>query len=394
MVKSLLIKNCGQLLTMRGNGLGIIKNGFVYCEDGKVVKVGKGRAPKADRTIDAEGKVVMPGLIDCHTHAVFAGSRANEFKLRADGKSYLDILKAGGGIHSTVNATRKASKAHLLTNTLKHLKDMRSYGITTVEIKSGYGLDLETEVKILEVARVAGKKQSINVLTTFLGAHTCPKGQKPRQYLKFVMNEVLPKVEADFVDIFCEKGAFTLRQSRKFLKKAKELGFKLKIHGEQINRLGACNMAAKLGAVSCDHCDRLSRGDIKKLAQTGTVAVLLPIVPLYTGEDKYADGRALIDAGVRVAISTDFNPGSAPSKNIFLAMSLACLEMGLTVEEALRGVTVNAALALDLSDRGVFAKGKRADIVIMDTTDYREIPCFVGENLVKKVFTGGEMHPK
>jgi len=241
----------------------------------------------------------------------------------------------------------------------------------------------------LEVAKEAGKKQPVSVMTTFLGAHTSPRGESSRKYLKFVMNEVLPNVEADFVDVFCEKGAFTLRQSRKFLKKAKAMGFKLKIHAEQINRLGGAKMAAKLGAVSCDHCDRLSKGDIKKLAQTDTVAVLLPIVPLYTREDVYADGRALIDAGIKVAISTDFNPGSAPSKNIYLAISLACLEMGLTVEESLRGVTVNAAKALALNDRGVLAKGKRADIVLMSTEDYQEIPYFVGENLVKKVFVGG-----
>lgn len=377
---------------MKGIGLGLIKGGYVYCEDDKIVKVGKGRLPKADKVIDADGKVVMPGLIDCHTHLIFAGSRANEFKMKLDGKSYLEILQSGGGIHSTVKATRQASKNELLTKALGDLKDMLHYGITTVEIKSGYGLDLETEMKILDVAAEAGKKQPIKVVKTFLGAHTCPRYAKPKDYLKFVLKEVLPEISADFVDIFCEKGAFSARQSRKYLKKAKEMGFKIKIHAEQLHRLGAAKMAAKLGAVSCDHLDHLSKRDMKFLARHDTVAVLLPIVPLYTRENVYADGRALVDNGVKVAVATDFNPGSAPTKNIFLAMTLACLKMGLSVEEVLRAVTLNAAAALNLqSEVGSIVPGKRADIVIFKVADYKEIPYRFGENSVDKVIIGGKL---
>lgn len=382
--------------------LGVIQNGFVACEDDKIVAVGPMRKLKrsqisADtKIIDAEGKVVMPGLIDCHTHLIFAGSRAHEFKQKLEGKSYLQILKEGGGILSTVKATRKASKSELLKNSFKHLKDFLNYGVTTVEIKSGYGLDMENELKILDVALEARKKQPVRIVTTFLGAHAiAPEyNGKARKYLKYMMQDVLPRAKgrADFVDIFCEKGAFSLRQSKKYLKYAKAVGFKLKIHGEQLHRLGACKMAAKLGAVSCDHCDHISKGDAKVLAKFGTVAVLLPIVPLYLRESDYADGREIIDLGCAVAVSTDFNPGSSPSKNIFLAMNLACLVMGLTPEEVLSAVTINAAAALDLSSEvGSLEKGKKADIVVMDTKDYQEILYWVGENLVEMVVVGGKV---
>ena len=409
MTYTLLIKNCGQILTMKGmaprkgramSDLGIIEKGFVACEGDTIAEVGKmknlkrSKINKKTKIIDAKGKVVMPGLIDCHTHLVFAGSRAHEFKLKMEGKSYLDILAAGGGILSTVKATREASKKKLVDLGLKRLDEMLAYGITTVEAKSGYGLDMENEIKILDVCQELSAKHKVNVVPTFLGAHTVPpeyKG-KSNKYLRFLMDEVLPaaKEKAEFVDIFCEKGAFTLRQSKKYLRYAKTLGFKIKIHAEQINNLGGCKLATKLEAVSCDHCDHIKMGGIKRLAKSNTVGVLLPIVPLYTREKVYADGRKMIDAGCAIAVSTDFNPGSAPSKNIFLAMSLACLKMNMTPEEVLTAATINAACALDLQKTvGSLKKGKRADIVIMDTEDYQEIPYWLGENLVEKVIIGG-----
>jgi len=409
MTYTLLIKNCGQILTMKGmaprkgramSDLGIIEKGFVACEGDTIAEVGKmknlkrSKINKKTKIIDAKGKVVMPGLIDCHTHLVFAGSRAHEFKLKMEGKSYLDILAAGGGILSTVKATREASKKKLVDLGLKRLDEMLAYGITTVEAKSGYGLDMENEIKILDVCQELSAKHKVNVVPTFLGAHTVPpeyKG-KSNKYLRFLMDEVLPaaKEKAEFVDIFCEKGAFTLRQSKKYLRYAKTLGFKIKIHAEQINNLGGCKLATKLEAVSCDHCDHIKMGGIKRLAKSNTVGVLLPIVPLYTREKVYADGRKMIDAGCAIAVSTDFNPGSAPSKNIFLAMSLACLKMNMTPEEVLTAATINAACALDLQKTvGSLKKGKRADIVIMDTEDYQEIPYWLGENLVNKVIIGG-----
>ena len=403
---SLLIKNCGQLLTMKGRSsvdLGLIEDAFLACEGNKIKAVGrmedlgkfKSLVTKKTKVIDAQGNVVMPGLIDCHTHLVFAGNRANEFKMKLEGKSYLDILEAGGGILSTVRATRKASKAQLLKNAGGHLSEMLKMGITTIEAKSGYGLDMDTEIKILEVLRELKKLQPVKIVSTFLGAHTVPAEFKDRadEYLEVLMKKVLPAVKklATFVDIFCEKKAFSLEQSRKYLSYAKKLGFKIKIHGEQINNLGACVMAAKLGAVSVDHADRLSKRDIQELAKSSAVVVLLPLVPLFLREDVFADGRALIDGGCKVAVSTDFNPGSAPCKNLFLAMTLACLKMGLKTEEALRAVTINAAAALDLSKQvGSLEKGKIADILITKVKNYQEIPYWMGENPVARVILEGK----
>lgn len=409
MAYSLLIKNCGQILTMKGSApksgkamsnLGIVLNGFVACQGDRIVEVGVMKQLKQDqvsgktRVIDVGGKVVMPGLIDCHTHLVFAGSRENEFKMKLEGKSYLEILKAGGGILRTVKETRKASKAELVKRGFKHLEDMLKYGITTVEVKSGYGLDLKTEMKILDVVRELSKKSRQEVVPTFLGAHTVPSEYKGRdeEYLDFLIDKVLPKVKskAEFVDVFCEKGAFNLKQSKKYLEAAKGMGFELKIHSEQINRLGGAKMAAELGAVSCDHLDRVSGRDIRSLAKSGIVGVLLPIVPLYLREEKYADAREMIDAGLSVAVSTDFNPGSSPTKNIYLAMSLACLKMGMRIEEVLTAVTINAACALKRGHEiGSLEKGKRADIVVMDVSDYKEIPYWVGDSKVEKVIVRG-----
>lgn len=410
---SLLIKNCGQILTMKGkapkrgkemSNLGVLKNAFIACDGERIVKVGvmknlgkfAGQIFGKTKIIDACGKLVMPGLIDCHTHPVFAGNRADEFEQKSSGKSYLEILARGGGILNTVRSTRKAGKEKLLEKTLKELKDFLKFGVTTVEVKSGYGLDLKNELKILEVVREAAKKQPIRLVSTFLGAHAVPSefNDEPRSYLKFLMEKVLPKIHgmAEFVDIFCEKKAFGLWQAKKYLKFAARAGFKLKIHGEQINRLGACKMAAKLGAVSCDHCDNLSDRDIKKLARYNTVAVLLPLVRLFLQEEGCADGRKMIDAGIPVAVATDFNPGSAPSKNIFLAMLLACLEMKLTVPEVLTAVTINAACALDRGQEiGSLEAGKMADMIILNVENYDEIPYWFDGNLVVKVIIGGKV---
>lgn len=411
---SLLIKNCGQLLTMKGGvkrgrrmlDIGLIEDAFLACEGGKIIEVGRMKdlgKVSAKKIVDAKGCVVMPGLIDCHTHLVFAGNRANEFKMKLEGESYLDILARGGGILSTVKATRKASRAELLKNTLVHLKEMLKLGITTVEAKSGYGLDMETEIKILEVLRLAQKKQPVKIVSTFLGAHTVPVEYKDRaqDYLDFLIKKVLPKAKnlADFVDIFCEKKAFDLRQSENYLKAAVDMGFKLKIHGEQINNLGSCLMAARLGAVSVDHGDRLSKKDLKELVKIVSkskdalpIVVLLPLVPLFLREEKFADGRALIDSGISVAVSTDFNPGSCPCKNLFLAMTVACLKMGLKIEEVLNAVTINAAAALSLAGEiGSLEKGKIANVVITKVKDYREIPYWMGENIAEKVILGGRM---
>ncbi|PJJ59882.1 imidazolonepropionase [Hymenobacter chitinivorans] len=410
---TLLIRNCGQLLTLSGGPTHrpltgpdlaswlILENAFVACENERIVALGlmaeldESQITPATQIVDAQGKVVMPGLVECHTHLVFAGNRAHEFQRKLQGESYLDILASGGGILSTVRATRAASEAELLDNALRHLRDFRRYGVTTVEAKSGYGLDRETELRLVRVARQAGRQQPVRVVPTFLGAHVVPPEYKgrPADYLDFLAAEVLPALrgEAEFVDIFCEQGAFSVEDSRRYLQQARELGFGLKIHAEQLHDLGGSAMAAELGAVSVDHCDYLNAEDAATIAAGGqTVVVLLPLVPLFLRQETYAPGRQLIEQGLPVAISTDFNPGSCPSKNLWLALSVACLKMGLTPLEAIAGVTLNAAWALNrATEIGSIAVGKRADILVLDVPDYQQIPYWLGENPVREVIIGG-----
>ncbi|AIZ64269.1 hypothetical protein PK28_12295 [Hymenobacter sp. DG25B] len=417
---SLLIQNCRQLLTMAsetGTNLQplsreeltdwvLIPDAYIGCEGDTIVALGPmaeldlGQITPATTVIDAAGCVVMPGLVECHTHLVFAGNRAHEFQRKLRGESYLDILASGGGILSTVRATRAASEEELLTQALHHLEGFRRYGVTTIEAKSGYGLDKETELRLVRVAREAGRQQPAQVVCTFLGAHVVPpefKGQ-PKAYLDYLVAEVLPELrgEAEFVDIFCEEGAFSLADAEVYLAQARQLGFQLKIHAEQLHNLGGCAMAAALGATSVDHCDYLSGEDAAQVAANGrTVAVLLPLVPLFLRQQQYAPGRELIRQGVPVAISTDFNPGSCPSKNLWLALSVACLNMGLTPREALAGVTLNAAWAINRQESiGSLEPGKRADILVLDVADYEEIPYWLGENPVHSVIIGGVLQPR
>ncbi|WP_167856789.1 imidazolonepropionase [Hymenobacter aquaticus] len=413
---SLLIRNCGQLLTLSGGPTDrplagphlsdwlILENAFVACEGPIIVALGpmaeldEAQVTAETQVLDAGGQVVLPGLVECHTHLVFAGNRAHEFQRKLQGESYLDILASGGGILSTVRATRAAPEEELLANALRHLRDFRRYGITTLEAKSGYGLDKETELRLVRVAREAGRRQPVRVVPTFLGAHVVPPEYKgrPADYLAFLAAEVLPALAgaAEFVDIFCEEGAFSVADSRRYLQQARELGFKLKIHAEQLHDLGGCAMAAELGAVSVDHCDYLSAPDAARVAASGqTVAVLLPLVPLFLRQDKYAPGRQLIAQGVPVALSTDFNPGSCPSKNLWLALSMACLKMGFTPKEAIAAVTLNAAWALRLAPEiGSIEVGKRADMLVLNVPDYQEIPYWLGENPVREVIIGGQVH--
>ncbi len=408
---SLLIKNCTQLLTFRGqppkrgagqSDLGLIEDGFVAIEKGRIAAVGtmkdldRKNVRKKTKVIDAKGRVVMPGLIDCHTHLIFAGDRAQEFQMRLAGKSYLDILAQGGGILSTVRATRQASEEHLTKAAIEHLIQMRNRGVTTVEIKSGYGLDLATELKMLRVMANLQKKQPTRIIRTFLGAHAIPPEYDGRgeDYLNFLMKKVLPKIkkQAEFVDIFCEDKTFTLEQTKRYLEAVKKMGFHLKIHSDQITRNGGSLLAHELGAVSFDHADQLEEEDLKKLSGTSSVAVLLPTAALFLKQKKIANGRAMIDANIPVAVASNFNPGSAPSSNLFLAMSLSCLTMELTIEEALTAVTSNAAAALGLQDLiGSLEVGKQADVVLLDSEDYRKIPYLMGEVPVQAVIIRGKV---
>ncbi|RPD44867.1 imidazolonepropionase [Hymenobacter sediminis] len=415
---SLLVRHCGQLLSLAGGPTSqplagaamrqwqVITDGYVACEQGRIVAVGpmaeldEGQVTPETQIVEAQGRVVMPGLVECHTHLVFGGNRAAEFQRKLQGESYLDILASGGGILSTVRATRAASDAQLLDNALHHLAGFRRYGITTLEAKTGYGLDAETELRLLQAARLAGAQQPVRVISTFLGAHVPgPEyGGRPAEYLEMLAAEVLPRLnpeEVPFVDIFCEQGAFSVAESRRYLAQAQTLGFGLKIHAEQLHDLGGCEMAAELGAISVDHCDYLTpaaAARIAALTSGRTVAVLLPLVPLFLRQEQYAPGRAFIDVGLPVAISTDFNPGSCPSKNLWLALSVACLKMGLTPYEALAAVTLNAAWAIGQQHEcGSLEPGKRADILVLDVPTAEEIPYWLGENPVRTVIIGGEV---
>ncbi|WP_044001554.1 imidazolonepropionase [Hymenobacter swuensis] len=418
MAYSLLIRNCGQLLTLAGSSTArpltgsaltdwrSISGGYVACENDRIVAVGpmaeldETQVTAATMVLDAAGRVVLPGLVECHTHLVFGGNRAHEFQRKLKGEAYLDILASGGGILSTVQATRTASQEQLLANALHHLAGFQRYGITTLEAKSGYGLDAETELRLVEVAREAGRRQPVRVVPAFLGAHVPgPEYRgRPAEYLAMLVRDVLPYLnpqEVPFVDIFCEEGAFSVADSRQYLAQAQELGFGLKIHAEQLHDLGGCEMAAQLGAISIDHADYLAPAAAARIArqsQGRTVAVLLPLVPLFLRQDRYAPGRAFIEAGLPVALSTDFNPGSCPSKNLWLAVSVACLKMGLTPREAIAAVTINAAWAIGQQQEcGSLEPGKRADILVLDVPALEEIPYWLGENPVQQVIIGGKL---
>lgn len=376
--------------------------GFVACHGERIAAVGpmaeldRARIGPATEVIDCTGRVVMPGLVECHTHLVFGQNRAHEFERKLRGESYLDILASGGGILRTVRATRAASDAELLTAALRHLADFRRYGITTLEAKTGYGLALATELRLLRVAHQAAERQPVRLVHTLLAAHVVApeyRAAGPDAYLNFLLREVLPEARglAEFVDIFCEEGAFPLEASRRYLTAARAAGFKLKIHAEQLHDLGGAAMAAELGATSADHIDYVSAPDARRIAAVRrTVGVLLPLVPLFLRQERYADGRMLVDAGVPVAVSTDFNPGSCPSKNLWLALSVACLKCGLRPLEAIAAVTLNAAWAIDrAADCGSLEPGKRADVLVLNVPSYAEIPYWLGENPVERVVIGG-----
>lgn len=418
MAYTLLIRNCGQLLTLAGTDPDkplagatqqhwrVVTNGFVACVQEQIVALGamseldETQVTAETQVLDAGGRVVMPGLVECHTHLVFGGNRAGEFQRKLQGETYLDILASGGGILSTVRATRAASEAELLANALHHLAGFRRYGITTLEAKSGYGLDAATELRLLRVAQAAGQRQPVRVVPTFLGAHVPgPEYRgRPAEYLRMLMQDVLLQLnpqQVPFVDIFCEEGAFSVADSRHYLAQARALGFGLKIHAEQMHDLGGCEMAAQLGAISIDHADYLTPAAAARIAsqsQGRTVAVLLPLVPLFLRQERYAPGRAFIEAGLPVAISTDFNPGSCPSKNLWLALQVACLKMGLTPREALAAVTINAAWAIGQQQEcGSLEPGKRADVLVLDVPTAEEIPYWLGENPVQQVVIGGQL---
>jgi len=406
----LLIRNIGQLLTMDDH-VGVVKgnkmsrltahlNQAIAIDNGKVSWIGPNQDSyqlEAEQIIDAEGKLVTPGLVDPHTHLVFGGSREHEMALKIQGVPYLEILKNGGGILSTVHATKNTSEEDLFEKANFHLNRMLSYGVTTVEAKSGYGLDQETELKQLRVVDKLKKTHVVDLVSTFLGAHALPLEYKNRSDVFLdEMLKMLPIVKkeglAEFVDIFCETGVFTVEQSRRYLAAAKELGFGLKIHADEIDPLGGTELAAELGAVSGDHLVGASDKGILALAESQTVAVLLPGTTFYLGKDQYARAREMIEQGVAVALSTDFNPGSSPTENIQLIMNIAALKLKMSPEEIWHAVTVNAAYAIHRGESaGKIQVGKDADIVLWNAPNYQYVPYHYGVNHVKTVLKKGKV---
>jgi imidazolonepropionase len=402
-------------------GLARIVGGAVAAKEGRIVWVGPAdrmaeevRLSTGGELFDAQGRVVMPGLVDCHTHLGFAGDRADEFQLRVTGALYHDIALSGGGIMSTVHATRNASSDTLRASVRRRLDRFLDHGVTTVEAKSGYGLSLDHELRMLEVYHDAGADHAVDVVSTLLGAHAVPVefSDRPDAYVDMVVHKMIPAAAkrglAKYCDAFCEEGAFTQAQSRRVLAAGIDHGLLPKLHGDQLTSGGGAELAVEMGAVSVDHLDLVSEEGIAALANawagatgTGTVkahgssrapvAVMLPGATFFLGEGGLAPARRLLDAGVRVALSTDFNPGSSPTQNLWLMATMGCSQLGMSVPEVIRGITIEAAAALGLEHEvGSLEVGKKADILVLDYSRHAEIPYRYGVNPVLRVYKSGE----
>ncbi len=408
----MIIINANELLTLSGNSsspktskqmedLGIIPNGSLAVSKDKIIACGsydevREEVLKTSNTveIDASNKVVMPGFIDSHTHLVFAGSRENEFEQRIKGAGYLDILKSGGGIFNTVRVTRAASKEELIKKSLKHLDTMLKFGTTTIEAKSGYGLTIEDESKQLQVMNELNKTHPIDIIPTFLVHTTPPEFNSREEYVDFVINDMLPKMrgKAEYCDIFCEHDVFNLDQSLKVLTAAKKLGFKLKIHADQLTDTGCAQLATRLHATSAGHLDHISREGIDAMANNGTIAVLLPGASFFLGSNTYAPASEMISKGIAVALGTDFNPGSCPTESMQIILTLACIKMKMSPAQAINAATINAAHAINRADIiGSLEVGKRADIIILDVPNHKCIPYHFGVNLIYSVVKKGKI---
>ncbi len=409
---NIIIKNAAQVVTCSGfkakqgkemSDLHVIENGAVIIKNGLIKAVGKsdevlaGFDESGFDAVNAGGKAVMPGFVDSHTHFVFGGYRAEEFSRRLRGESYMDIMKQGGGISGTVTATRNASKADLIAGGLKRLDSMLSFGITTVEGKSGYGLDRNTEIKQLEVMKELDQIHPIDIVSTFLGAHAVSVEYKGREddFIDYMANLVMPEVIernlAEFCDIFCENNVFSVEQSRRLLTQAKKLGLKVKLHADEIVQTGGAELAAELGAVSADHLIRASDKGIQGLSRSGVVATLLPGTA-FSLKEPYPRARDMIAHNCAVALATDLNPGSCFTESIPLIFALAVLNMNMTAEEAVTALTINAAAALDRAETvGSIDAGKKGDIIILEFPSYHYIPYHIGVSTVEKVIKNGEI---
>ena len=400
-----LVRGARQLLTLRGDGgprrgaalsdLGIVANGSLLIKDGVIVAAGPARsvekvpAARTAREVDATGHVVMPGFVDSHTHLIFGKPRLIDYEMRLAGASYAEIAAAGGGILSSVNAVRGMSAGQLEAQARERVDAMALHGTTTLEAKSGYALDEAGELKTLRVLEKLNG-DPLDIVPTYLGAHITPPEYRDKSdaYIDWMTTEMMPRIHrrrlARFVDVYCDDGAFTLDQSRRYLERARQLGFGLKIHAEQFARSGATRLAVELEAVSADHLEQASEEDIRALAQSNTIATLLPGSVFHLGLRTYAPARALIEAGAAVALATDFNPGTSPTFSMQMVLSLACTEMRMSPAEAIAAATINGAHALRCADRvGSLEPGKQGDLLILNAEDYRELPYYFGTNNVR-----------
>ena len=408
-MKSLALLHAAELVTLAGpqrprignelSGLGIIRDGGLLIRDGKIDIVGASdeieEAARDAEIIDLGGRLVLPGFVDAHTHLVFAGNRLDDFERRARGESYEQIAKAGGGIWSTVEKTRAASEADLFAQATKHAEWFVKCGTTTVEAKSGYGLTLDDELKIVCVMQRLNQETPLEVVPTFLGAHAVPRDRSAGEYVDLVINEMLPRVAkeklAEFCDVFCERGYFDVEQSRKILTAAKKLGLKLRGHVDQLTNSGGAKLMAELGAATADHLEKTDEQGIASLKSANVQPVLLPGSVYALGSTSYPRAREMIEAGLAVVLATDFNPGSAPTPSMPMVLSLACTQMEMSPAEAITASTINAAYSLNRGDAiGTLEAGKAANVAVFDCEDYREVAYWFGFRQLHAVYVRGK----
>ncbi len=399
----MLIKNCKEIVIskdtpVRGGSdmtLTVLNNADIAIANGVITEIGVNLAYTAHEVIDGSTNVVMPGFIDSHTHVVFGGNRENEFLMRIRGESYEAIAKAGGGIKNTVNNTRAQSEDELFASAEDRLLRMFACGTTSIEAKSGYGLDFDTELKMLSVIGRLQKKYPDTIKATFMGPHEIPKETTEREYITFVINEVLPAVKkqgiAEFADIFTEKGVFSLEETERYLLAAREQGFKLKMHADELYPLGGAALGARLGVVSVDHLMKITDDGLNALGKSETVATLLPGTSFFLMMKDYAPAREILKHGAYVALASDLNPGSCHGFNMQMIITLAALNLKMEIEEILHAIGVNAAKAAGFTDRGVIAVGKKADLILLDIPNYKYLVYRFGMNAVQKVIKNGKL---
>jgi len=413
---SLLIRGASQIVTgggrapRRGKGLadiGVLRDGAILLRDGVISAVGpvarveRLKESKAAEVLDLDGRVVLPGFVDSHTHLIHAASRAEEYELKIQGVGYEEIARKGGGILNSVGKLRAATSQELKARARLFLEYFAEYGTTTIEAKSGYGLDLTSELRILSLHKELDAEQPLEIVSTFLGAHVVPaeyrvKTNGTRNYLKLLEQELIPDVAenglAEYCDVFCERSAFSLAESRQVLAAGKEHGLRPRVHAEQLSNTGATRLGIQLGAASCDHLEYLKPADIRALAKSNTVATLLPGCDFHLGLKQYAPARNLIDAGAIVALATDFNPGTSPTLSMSMVLSLACTQLRMTPAEAIAAATINAAYSLGRHKKvGSIEAGKQADLAVFEVADYREIPYYFGVNTCWLTMKRGEV---